>query len=92
MAIARRITDKRAVLIALHLAIDTEKSLIASHRNAHTGHLNEDEPGVIRARHNIEAFNRVLDRYYGGKRPTATETGEPISILQLMRAAAPSDG
>jgi hypothetical protein len=56
---SERLTDKRAVFNALHIAIDTELSLIDAYK------FDKNEPGVKAAERNITAFRRVLKRYYG---------------------------
>ena len=81
-----QLTDKAAIKIALFLAIDTEMAMIDSYRD-HDGKIIEGEMGVQLARRNVAAFQRVLDRYYGGAR-RKLPTGEPVSIHELMKAPA----
>ena len=81
-----RLTDKEAIKVALWLAIDTENSLIDAYRDQHTGTVPDHEPGVQIARRRIAAFQRVLDRYYGGARSAPLPGGKPVSIYKLMTA------
>jgi len=57
-------TDRKAVLVALRIAIDAEESLIDAYRNHFTGAVDETEPGVKIARRNIADFKRVLRNRY----------------------------
>lgn len=54
-----RFTDKKAVRLALFIAIDTETQTIEAYRYDRT------EDAVQNAERNIAAFRRVLARYYG---------------------------
>jgi hypothetical protein len=58
---SERLTDKRAVFNALHIAIDSEKSLVDAYKH------DKNEPSVQAAERNITAFKRVLKRYYGSE-------------------------
>lgn len=69
-------TDREAVRIALFLAIEWERSLIGSMRS--------DESEVMAAHKRISAFERVLDRRYGGWRGPQVRSGESISLADLL--------
>ncbi|QIG68150.1 hypothetical protein EVB55_215 [Rhizobium phage RHph_Y68] len=58
------LTDKKAIKMALHMAIDYEQSFIESYRN------NSEEPAVIASRKHIAAFRRVLARYFQNQQKT----------------------
>lgn len=67
-----RMTDRKAVEIALRIAIDTENDLIGGF--SHMPNMDK-EPGVITARRRVAAFRRVLSRYYEGK---------PLSLHEIF--------
>jgi hypothetical protein len=81
-----KLTDRKAIRIALHIAIDTEEALIDAYRNSFTGQVPEEESGVIIARRNVTAFKRCLQRYYGeGGNEYKPKAGESVSIFELMK-------
>lgn len=72
----KKLTDRAAVRLALYLAIDYENSLIDAYRNGYVDnngvyHKNAIHPDNFdttnSAAQNVEAFKRVLERYYGEK-------------------------
>ncbi|QIG69787.1 hypothetical protein EVB81_218 [Rhizobium phage RHph_I46] len=58
------LTDKKAIRMALHIAIDSENAII----DAYSGRI--DEPAVINAKRHIAAFRRVLKRYFPSQQKT----------------------
>jgi hypothetical protein len=58
------LTDKKAIRLALHQAIDYEDGLIDAYGN------NPDEPAVQDAKKHIAAFRRVLKRYFPAQQKT----------------------
>lgn len=82
------LTDKKAIEIAIWIAIDTEESLIDAYRHQFTNEIDETEGAVINARKNITAFRRVLSRYYpqssDSRRGITKAAGRPISILKMI--------
>jgi len=82
----KKLTDKNAIRVALNLAIDYEESLIDSYRT-----VPEQDPErqdvVERAQKRIDAFKRVLQRYYGVKyqNPLLKDVGKPISLMSLLK-------
>jgi len=73
------LTDRKAIRLALNIAIDTEESLIDAYDN------NAKEESVKRAKQNIAAFKRVLDRYFGGRRPDPLAKGKFVSLTDLLK-------
>jgi hypothetical protein len=80
-----RLTDRAAIRLALLLAIDTEESLVHAYEDP-SGKIPEREPGVILARRNIAAFERVLDRHFNGARKPKLSGGKTISLSEMLRA------
>lgn len=82
-------TDRNVIKLALQLAILEEESLIEAYRGEYSRKINEEEPGVIDARKNVEAFKRVLKKYYGGVPKTELdkmlENAKPVNIFDLMK-------
>lgn len=76
---SNRITDKIAVRRALEIAIDTEESLMDAYNYDATA------DAVKRAKKNIAAFRRVLDRYFGGQRKDPLQGGKFVNIFSLMK-------
>jgi hypothetical protein len=64
------LTDKRAVRVALDIAIESEKNLIDCY------HGNREEEAVQDAEKNIAAFRRVIKRHYN-------EPGKTFKELML---------
>lgn len=82
----KRLTDKKAIKVALHLAIDVEESLIDAYSD-----VPKDDPlrkeSVGRAQRNIDAFKRVLDRYFGGHKRLVV-SGKAVSLVQVLKDEA----
>lgn len=89
-----RLTDREAIRRALYFAMDWERSLIGAYNPSRMYHhdsdgnliqgLDEESQRVVDdCRKNIEAFKRVLARYYGEK-PRSLDFGKPISIAELL--------
>lgn len=76
-----RLTDKRAIQIALNIAIDTEDAMIDAYGDDKTA------AGAVQARKNIDAFKRVLTKYYGGpkKDPLLASGAKRINIFSLFK-------
>lgn len=74
-----RRTDRRAIRLALEIAIDTEESMIDAYN------MDESHEAVKDARRNIESFKRVLDRYYGGGREDPFAGAKKISVFDLLK-------
>ncbi|AIK68468.1 hypothetical protein P10VF_255 [Rhizobium phage vB_RleM_P10VF] len=76
------LTDKKAIIMALHMAIDYEQSFIDSYRN------NSEEPAVQASRKHIAAFRRVLARYFPSRQKTPMQnmidTGLADGSLKMM--------
>lgn len=88
----QKLTDKQAIRVALNLAIDYEESLIDSYRTVP----NEDPEKIDvvgRAQKRIDAFKRVLQRYYGVKyqHPLLKDVGKPIPVLTFLRGKSDND-
>ncbi|QIG73990.1 hypothetical protein PP935_gp215 [Rhizobium phage RHph_N34] len=90
------LTDKKAIRMALHLAIDSEKSLIDGYNNR------AEEPAVIDAKKNIAAFRRVLKRYFPNQQKTPMDqmiddglkdgSIKHVNIYDLMKGKVPDRG
>lgn len=80
------ITDKQAIRIALELAREYEGTLIDSYRNVDDADTSKIA-AVGSATRRIEAFDRVLNRFFGGKRSDPTLDGKRISMLALLTSA-----
>jgi hypothetical protein len=89
-----RLTDREAIRRALNLAVEWEISLIQAYDHSGAYHLDEtgnvvrgpDEEGqcvIAECRKNIEAFKRVLTRYYGQK-PRSLDLGKSVSVSELL--------
>ena len=77
-----KITDRKAVLIALRTAIDCDLELIAAH-----SHLREYQ-AVKDANRRIVAYRRVIERYFDGARPLSfseiwNEGGEEAKTISI---------
>jgi len=83
-----RLTDKKAIWIALNLAWDTEQSLCEAYGNDQT------EEAVQHAQRRMEAFDRVGQRYYGatpsGRPMDRFPKGKPVSIFELFKQPYPT--
>lgn len=81
----KKLTDKQAIRVALSLAIDYEESLIDSYSSVSDSAEKEDVVG--RAQKRIDAFKRVLQRYYGVKyqHPMLKDVGKPIPVLTFLK-------
>lgn len=77
-------TDKRAMRTALMIAIDTELALIDAYRDGFSGKVNENEEGVKIARRRITAFERVLDRYFGGKIDDPISRTKAVPLHEIL--------
>lgn len=81
------ISDRGAIRIALELAIMYEESLIDSYR-----HVDDKDDLKIAAvppvKQRIDAFNRVLAKYFGGKRKERLFDAKPVSLYSLMKNTA----
>ncbi len=65
-----RLTDREAVRRALMFGAEWERSLIDAYRDqsGSLNHLDDENQRVVDdCRKNIQAFRRVLDRYFGGR-------------------------
>lgn len=84
-----RMSDDKAIQVALHIAIDTEISLIDAYSSAWDGTVSASEPAVKRARRNIASFKRVLRQRYGIEYadPAKKFGGKPVPINSVMNAA-----
>ncbi len=84
-----KLTDRQAVLRALHAAIEAEESIIDSWMPPDWApdeykrqHIAGNSEQISLHQRNIEAFTRVLDRYYGGRqRPLAFLKEIPVEDL-----------
>lgn len=84
-----RLTDRAAIRIALSIAIDSEEALIDGYSHFPAP---EKEASVVQSRKLIAAFQRVLDRYYGGKRAGAIiDNGERVSIYDILKGLHPNE-
>lgn len=81
-----RLTDRVAIRRALEIAIDTEESLI----DAYDGDLTQDGPKL--AKQHVDAFTRVLNRYYGGRRKDPLAGRKRINIFDVMLGKIDIDG
>lgn len=86
-----RLTDRRAVYRALHIAIETEEALIESWMPPsylpdgplRDQHLADTKPNRQIHERNIAAFRRVLDRHYGGQRVTIFDELKPVAVEDI---------
>jgi len=77
--VTSRLTDRRAIKLALFLARDTEDSMIDAYTD-------KKDPAVLQARKNIAAFERVLNRYFDGARPAdLMKSAKIISVSDMLR-------
>lgn len=81
-------TDDKAIQVALHIAIDTEISLIDAYSSAWDGTVSAKEPAVKRARENISAFKRALKQRYGVSYsdPAKKLGGKAVPLRMVMNA------
>lgn len=83
------LTDRKAIFLALNIAIDTEESLIDSY-SGYNG-IDETEQAVIHARKNIKAFKRVIERYYPDLSLKEVKPGKTISVFEALRGIVGND-
>lgn len=83
------LTDRKAIFIALRIAIDTEEALIDAYRG-YKG-IDETEPGVIGARKNIKAFKRVIERYYPEWTVEKVRPTKTISVFEAVKGIIGND-
>ena len=91
----KRITDEKAIELALKTAIDYEKSFIESYRDRHTGVVDTGDEVTRRAvdhsRRLIKAYRRVLQRHFGTTSSIQEEIDEKlkdnpsVSVYDLSR-------
>lgn len=89
----RRLSDKQAIRLALYYAIEWERSFVGSYtepRQRMPKEWNDANPfdpqtqeTLDKARANIRAFRRVLDRYFGGQ--PEMPKGKVITLQELFR-------
>lgn len=89
---SRRLTDAAAIKLALHMAIDSEDSLIDAYD--HMRDTPEGQKAVSAAQKNIDAFRRVLKRYYAEPRSPGEIALDgakvvTVSIYDLMKGKIP---
>jgi hypothetical protein len=70
---------------ALIVAIGVERDLIECYRDRHTGKVDEMEPGIITARRRIAAFERVLNRYFGGTTTNPIDNAKRVSVFEIIK-------
>lgn len=80
-----RITDKKAILLALNMAIDYENAYIDSY-----GHIPDNDDHKIeatgRAQRNVDAFKRVREKYFGIPVEDGKKPGKTVSVKTLLRS------
>ena len=87
---AERMTDHRAIRLALRYAIDWEECSIDSATSQFQAPDPETQAQIDQYQRNIAAFKRVLDKYFGGARPRKLPTGKAVSLRELLAADTPA--
>jgi hypothetical protein len=86
--------DKKAIKLALHMAIDYEDAYIDAHRNLYVedgitreGFQPEDRDMMAKAKHNVSEFTRVLAKLFleNPASVTLAKNLKTISFAELMR-------
>lgn len=77
-----RLTDRKAVYIALVLARDYELQLIDAHKGLENFETHET---VIHCRRRIAAFERVMNRYFGGLPADPLKGTKLVDAMTMLR-------